>query len=246
MGASQRPDSGAVRSRVCLTMTWVTRDDDGAVAATYVAALLRADAVGARSTIDDAIGSGMSVDTAYLDVIAPAMREIGELWERAEITIADEHLATAITRRVLATLAGRLPRAQLGAGEPPPGIVVCGCGPEDNHALGAQMLADFFQAAGWTVLDLGPVTPAESFAAVAAIHGADVVAVSTSLPEHLDGARAVRRALDGMPNPPLLAVGGHVYSDHPERVLAIGADLYAPDPAALLAALAARSGRTSA
>ena len=39
----------------------------------------------------------MNLSTADIDdqIIAPALWLIGELWERGEITVADEHLATA-------------------------------------------------------------------------------------------------------------------------------------------------------
>jgi methanogenic corrinoid protein MtbC1 len=206
----------------------------------YVEALLRADSVGARDVVEQAIAGGMAVETIYLEVLAPAMHELGVMWERAEITVADEHLATAITQSVVAALANRLPRVRstpAGAAAP---LVVCGCGPDDRHGLGSRMVVDFFDAAGWRVLDLGPAAPADAFASVALAHGAAVVAVSTSLPEYLEGARAVRRELDGLAAPPLMVVGGQAYAGRDDRAREVGADLYAPDPAVLLVQLAAR------
>ena len=169
------------------------------------------------------------------------MYEIGARWEAAEITVADEHLATAITQSVLVSLAGRLRRARRDRGRDHR-VAVTGSGPEDHHALGARMVADFLHAAGWRVLDLGPSTPADGFAQVAEAHGAQVVAVSTSLSQHLDGVRAVRAALDDLPqgDRPLLAVGGRAYTGHPERARSVGADVHATDPAALLHTLEER------
>ena len=51
------------------------------------------------------------------------------------------------------------------------------------------MVGDFLQAAGWRVFDLGAATPASAFASVAAERGAQLVAVSSSRAEHLDGVR---------------------------------------------------------
>ncbi|MCW2995967.1 MAG: hypothetical protein JWQ18_3462 [Conexibacter sp.] len=200
--------------------------------------MLAADAVAAQRLIDGVIAEGLPVRACYLDVLAPAMRELGELWEQAKIGIGDEHLATAITQGVLATLAYRLPRAAVSAdGER--AVAVVGCGPGDFHGLGARMVGDFLQAAGWLVLDLGQAAPASAFADVAATHDARLVAVSSSRAEHLDGVRDVRRALDTLARPPLLAVGGVAYSGHRERATAVGADLHAGDPALLLEQLAA-------
>ncbi|HPE65472.1 MAG TPA: B12-binding domain-containing protein, partial [Synergistales bacterium] len=38
----------------------------------------------------------------YLGVVQPAMIEIGNLWERGELSVAREHLATAIVTRIMA------------------------------------------------------------------------------------------------------------------------------------------------
>jgi methanogenic corrinoid protein MtbC1 len=214
--------------------------DDGVAQtrAAYLEALLLADARSAHGVVDAALAAGLAVDAAYLEVLAPAMQEIGLLWERARITVAGEHLATAITQSVLAALAARLPRRTAHAER---SVAVLGCGPEDFHGLGTRMVGDFLQAAGWRVFDLGAATPASAFATVAAERGAHVVAVSSSLAEHLDGVREVRRVLNGLACPPLLAVGGNAYDGYPERASAVGADLYAADPRELLLRLDAMS-----
>jgi methanogenic corrinoid protein MtbC1 len=206
--------------------------------AAYLAALLQADSRSAQGVVEAALVAGLAVDTVYLEVLAPTMYEVGVLWERARITVAGEHLATAITQGVLATLATRLPRRTVGAHRL---VAVLGSGPEDFHGLGTRVVGDFLQAAGWRVFDLGAATPASAFASVAAEHGAQLVAVSSSLAEHLDGVREVRRALDFLTRPPLLAVGGSAYDGYPERAAAVGAELHAADPRALLVRLDALS-----
>jgi MerR family transcriptional regulator, light-induced transcriptional regulator len=206
--------------------------------AAYLAALLRVDSQSAQAVVDAALAAGVAVDAVYLEVLAPTMHEVGVLWERARITVAGEHLATAITQGVLATLAARLPRRTASTELP---VAVLGCGPEDFHGLGARMVGDFLEAAGWRVFDLGAATPASAFASVAAEHGARIVAVSSSQAEHLDGVCEVRRALDVLARPPLLAVGGNAYDGYPERASAVGAEIHATDPRELLLRLDALS-----
>ena len=68
----------------------------------YADALLSADEVAAEIAIREAMDAGL--DTAQIDdeIIAPALWHVGDLWERGEISVADEHLATEISIRVLA------------------------------------------------------------------------------------------------------------------------------------------------
>jgi methanogenic corrinoid protein MtbC1 len=226
-----RPGVAQLRSMSPVDCVTQTRAD-------YLAALLMADAGSAQAVIDAALAAGLAVDAAYLEVLSPAMHEVGVLWEQARISVAGEHLATAITQWVLAALAARLPRRTVPTETP---VAVLGCGPEDFHGLGTRMVGDFLQAAGWRVFDLGAATPASAFASVAAERRAHVVAVSSSRAEHLDGVREVRRALTGLARPPLLAVGGNAYNGYPERASAVGAELHAADPRELLLRLEAMS-----
>lgn len=84
-----------------------------AIAGAFVGALLAADEVAAEIAIREAMDA--SLGTAEIDekVIAPALWRVGELWERGKISVADEHIATEITIRVLAS-AGRCQRVYTG------------------------------------------------------------------------------------------------------------------------------------
>ena len=65
-------------------------------AAAFLDGLLRGTARDAEDAVRAALGSGLERSEVHVLVIAPAMRTIGELWARDEITVGDEHLATAI------------------------------------------------------------------------------------------------------------------------------------------------------
>jgi methanogenic corrinoid protein MtbC1 len=118
---------------------------------TYTTALERGDAEMAEGAIADAIEDGISPTSLHGEVIAPALRRIGELWELGEIATEREHLAAGITRRVLATLY----RYMLGgAGPTRERVLLAGLegmsGVEsDEHKLGLQMVHDQLAAAGY-------------------------------------------------------------------------------------------------
>ena len=74
----------------------------------YLGALLASDLVAARAVLDEAIAGGVPVRRIYLDVLQPTLYAIGRLWSHAEISIAQEHLATAATQSAMARLAESL------------------------------------------------------------------------------------------------------------------------------------------
>jgi MerR family transcriptional regulator, light-induced transcriptional regulator len=147
-------------------------------AGAFLDALLRGSARGAEDAVKAALASGMSPSTVHVEVVAPAMRTIGELWARDEITVADEHLATAITYRalnVIGTAAG-------GPPEPPRQRVMLAALEEERHVVGLQMVADTLTAAGFEVMALGADVPLEALLAAIARYAPAALGLSVTMP----------------------------------------------------------------
>jgi methanogenic corrinoid protein MtbC1 len=203
----------------------------------YLEHILTPDARGAWNVIGVALEDGAAPGRLYLEVLAPAMVEVGRLWETARIGVAQEHLATQITQSVLARLAPSL--EQQNAGQPR--LALVSGTPHELHAIGARMVADFLEAAGWEVLLLGPDAPQQEIVELAQRRRPDVVALSTSLSFNLLAAGRVFAALRAHCTPvPLLVAGGRAYEDDAQRAGLMGADVFARDPETLIAELAAR------
>jgi methanogenic corrinoid protein MtbC1 len=203
----------------------------------YVDALVDGDPAQAAALLHAATSDGIDVRTLYLQVLQPALYEIGRRWEEAEISIAQEHLATATTQSLMAHLAERL-----GAERPSRRgrIALVASAEGELHSIGARMVADFLEADGWDVLFVGALSPVDALAEMAAARGVDVVALSASLSERLPEVNAAVRALAALEPRPLIAVGGQAFSGDPAAALATGADLYANNPEALVKTLAER------
>ena len=74
----------------------------------FVRAQLAGDRRGAlRLLVDDGLGGGASVLDMQLRVVQEAQREIGRLWQENRISVAQEHLATAIANMALSHLYDR-------------------------------------------------------------------------------------------------------------------------------------------
>jgi methanogenic corrinoid protein MtbC1 len=152
------------------------------------------------------------------------MRSIGDLWQAGLVTVAQEHLASAITEAQLAWLAPLLPTRPMSAAR----IVLSGT-PGELHVVGLRMLADMLAAEGWQVFNLGASLPAEDLIELVARRQPDVVGLSTSLTTHLRGVRDIAAALHALPVAPVVILGGAAYSGDAELARRAGADIFASD-----------------
>ena len=148
----------------------------------YATALLMGDEIGAEIAIRDAMDVGAS--TAEIDdaIIAPALWLVGDLWERGEITVADEHLATEISIRVLA-LQREAQRVAHGRREQ---RIMLAAPAGELHVVALRMIGDLLREAGYDVLMLGADVPAADLASSAARYEPDVVCMTSTLPGGMD------------------------------------------------------------
>ena len=191
----------------------------------YLGAIREGDRRRAFEIIEQARGSGLDLGTLYIGVFQPALREIGRLWQENQISVADEHLATAITQAAMA-------RAYEGAftwrtteGR----TLIAACADVERHEVGLRMLCDLLDLEGWHTTYLGATVPVESLVAMVQRRRPDVLALSVALSPHLPRLRAmidaVKQALGDAR--PLIIVGGRPFLDDPSLAERVGADMTA-------------------
>src|SRR4051794_20732177 len=101
----------------------------------YLQALLGSDLTTARAVLDEAVAAGMPVRRIYLDVLQLTLYEIGRRWSHAEISVAQEHLATAATQSAMARLAEGLAEGLAdGPRRVRAGSAVVACVSDELHA----------------------------------------------------------------------------------------------------------------
>lgn len=203
-------------------------DDQVAMAlGPYVDALIRPDPRAARGVVDDLVRAGRPVRAIYMDVLGPALVEVGRLWQRARITVAHEHLATATTKAVMARLA-----PLVGMSPAVHRRIILACSPGELHGVGLRMVADFLEGDGWEVLELGADTPSSDLVAIVASQLPDVVGLSTALSLHLDQTTATVAEIRSLQSHPFVMVGGAAYAGDAALAARVGADAFATDAAA--------------
>jgi MerR family transcriptional regulator, light-induced transcriptional regulator len=155
-----------------------------------------------------------AVEDAFRQALAPALVEIGDLWARGELTVAQEHLASGTIRAALQ----RLLADQRG---PVRGTAVLACAPGERHEVGLLMIAVLMRADGWEVAYLGPDIPAAETIGLARELGAAAVLFSATREET---AQALERELAAVeiPDDVTFLVGGRA-TDEPDLVATIAA-----------------------
>ena len=171
-----------------------------------IAAALRAtrrlDAVELQAVLEQAAVT-LGVPVFIDEVVAPALVRVGHGWAEGSVSVAQEHMATAVFRRVL----GWLFRVYEFRGSAPQLVVATP--PGQVHELGALMVATSAAAEGWAVTYLGPDLPVADLLRAVGQKGARAVAVSAVyVPEGVDLLAALREMRAGLPERVPLLVGG--------------------------------------
>ena len=91
------------------------------------------------------------------DLVVPALRSIGDGWAAGELSVADEHRATAVAFRVV----GRL-GLQFGRRGKRRGKVALAAPAGDLHTLPVAIAADLLRWRGFETVELGANSPAEA------------------------------------------------------------------------------------
>jgi methanogenic corrinoid protein MtbC1 len=152
-------------------------------------ALDRFDEADANAILDDVIAR-FTVEAVASRVLLPVLHEIGTRWESGEISVAEEHFATALLRGRMLAL-GR----NWGAGRGP--LAVLACPPGELHDLGLIAFGLVLRERGWRIALLGSDTPIGTIADAVAKLGPNAVVLAAVTPEPFEAVADEIRSLAG-------------------------------------------------
>ncbi|MEU2678539.1 cobalamin-dependent protein [Streptomyces sp. NPDC007107] len=187
------------------------------------AAVTDRDEHAAASVVLTALDDGVDAESVLLDVIAPVQARVGTEWAANRLSVAQEHAASAIAERVIAALAHH-PAVRTA---PRLGRVTVACVDQEWHVLPARLLAEVLTLRGWRVDFLGAQVPTPHLIGHLHSNGADVVALSSSIPTRLPTAHAAITACQAV-GVPVLA-GGAAFGPDGRHARRLGADAWEPD-----------------
>lgn len=124
----------------------------------------------------NALNEGLNIKDLYEAIFKKALYDIGELWEFNKISVATEHLSSAIIEAVLNEI-----YSEVISGSKNEKSVIVACVEEEFHQIGIKMISDIFEMNGWTAYFLGANTPVSELISYARIIKPNIFALSLSI-----------------------------------------------------------------
>ncbi|WNM56688.1 cobalamin B12-binding domain-containing protein [Candidatus Nitrospira allomarina] len=202
----------------------------------FLQALLAGNRHAAGTIAFEAFSMTDSLSDVYVELFQESLYEIGRLWESNRISVAQEHVATAITQYVMANVYPRVKPAQPFQGK---GIIT---GVEGElHQVGSHMVADLLESQGWDIRFLGVNIPHQAILQMIKEFRPTLVGISATMvlkvPIVRDLINDIRTHFPPEYTPRIL-VGGSAFRSLPDVFREIGADGFAYDLRSLTSLLA--------
>jgi len=192
-----------------------------------------ADIVGDReeavaATLDRMRQRGLPVEMLYLDLLAPAARLLGEMWNDDQCDFATVTVALGRLQCLLRELS---PAFGTEVAHPPNGRRALFAQPRDEqHSFGLSMVAEFFRRDGWEVVG-GVGGAVDDPGARTRQEWVDVVGFSIGSELRLEWLRSrIAAVRESSRNRNIVVLcGGPIFTLHPQWLTHVGADATALD-----------------
>lgn len=174
--------------------------------------------------ISQAMANGSNAEDLLCGVLWPAMAQIERLHKDDRINAAAENMAGRINRTAADQLQAHLTK------KPPNGKrIILTCADTVREEVGAQMVADLFQADGWEVYFLGGGVPQDEILELVGQLRPDLLLIFGTQPQAVPEVRQMIelvREINACPSMNILVSGG-VYNRADGLWQEVGADVFA-------------------
>lgn len=172
----------------------------------YFHLLLRGKRESCRIMVSGLTTDGIPVMEIYESLFRRSLYQVGEYWEMNRISVATEHMATAITESLMIDLQpGLFAIERIGK------KVILACVANEYHQVGAKMIADLFESKGWDSVFVGSSTPAGELIRMISHQNPDLVGLSLSIFYNMPALRAsLKQIREAFPSLPVV-LGGQAF-----------------------------------
>ena len=176
--------------------------------------LLSGNRANCSALIQNYSNDNISIQELYENIIKKALYDVGELWEYNKISVATEHLASAVVEAILNELYSKIiPKERISK------TVIVACVENEFHQIGIKMISDVFEMNGWNAYFLGANTPTRELISFAKIINPDFLAISLSIYFHLpileNMIQSIRKDFPKLP----ILVGGQAFRHGGQNIL---------------------------
>ena len=196
----------------------------------FAAATLTEEVSPLLGRVEALMAGGVSVETIYLHLLAPASRRLGAWWDEDACDFVDVTMGLWRCQEIVHALSALIPGVAPVAGAERRALF--SPAPGEQHGLGALIVEEFFRRDGWQTWSVPALDETELVGLVAG-RAFDVVGLTVSVERHIAPlARSITATRRASRNPAVIVlVGGRVFTARPELAKDIGADGTASDGA---------------
>ncbi len=156
--------------------------------------------------VQNLLDSDIDIKQLYTDLFQRSLYQVGQMWERNQISVAREHLATAITESALNLVYPTLfADSQVGK------KAIISCSANEFHQIGGKMVADILEINGWDGYFLGANTPIGELLAFIDEIQPDMVGLSLSIYFNLPALKSTIAAIQAEFSNMDILIGGQAF-----------------------------------
>lgn len=185
-------------------------------AAAFARAITAGDASTAEACARAMTGAGMSLLDLY-DLLTHTLARVGDCWENGELTVAQEHRATAAAHQLVARLRGAPPASVRGS-------VLLTTMPGERHILGITVLEHLLETARFRDVSVGDVPVTDICDMAAQLPALRAVLISAHQAPDEPALRGLVRALRRAAPEAQIVVGGPAFARTDAAPAKCGAD----------------------
>ena len=178
--------------------------------------------------VESILARGVTVESIMVDLLAPAARYLGELWEADRCDFVDVTMGLWRLQEIVHEIAGQAQAKHvLAAGGH---RALFASMPGDQHSFGTVVIDELFRCNGWRTDRVSDAETADLLRRVEA-DWFDMIGLTISCDCHIANLTSVIAALRNVSKNPSVCVmvGGRVFGARPELVAQVGADGTARD-----------------
>lgn len=176
---------------------------------------------------------GVSVDTVFVELLAPAARYLGTMWDEDEADFVGVTMALWRLQELVRELSSRVPARS--DGDAPHRRALFSVMPGEDHSFGTVIVEDVFRRAGWQTELLTHCDTSELLGLVARVDF-DLIGLTVTGSGHCETVPSVINGLRSVSRNPYVGVmvGGHAFAQDPALAMRLGADATAADATSAL------------